>query len=508
MSDATTDASSAGDSAAGDLTPVVLPFAERFSDRLNPILIRELHQSLGGRVFIGTLSLACFAIVALALAFTWASGGEQRNGADLLTGCTSCLAVLCLIIVPMQAFTSTRQEVSGGTAAQLLMTRLRPRRIVSGKLAAAMLQFALFLSVFAPLIAITYLLGGIDVPTILVLLVFAVLASITAVAFAVAMATISATRQLQHLIQALTLAGLFVAGFSAMIGSWGLVRELSQLVRFDEFWIVFTSTVLMFAAGAVLCGMIAAASLAHAYENRSTGFRLFAFGLLLAVMPWCLFVLPGIAIDEAPAFISATLALVLAPFWLWANCEDASLSPRVRTLVPRGSALAAAATPFLPGGQRGFVFTLLLAGLGIGVGLLTPLLGGVHAQREGRDICLVSWSYVVLYAAIARLLRTRLRRGRAGSILAFALVLAIAIAAPIAVLIVDLFLFSDVTWHLGHLTNPIFTIDQINRHPRAWIGLPIGAGALALLLGAVNARSGFREVSVASRERRELAKRV
>jgi ABC-type transport system involved in cytochrome c biogenesis permease component len=478
---------------------------ERWSDRVNPILIRELHQSLGGRVFLGTLSLACFAIVALALIFMWAARQSDSGGRDLLAGCAACLAALSLILVPMQAYSSTRAEVSGGTAEQLLMTRLRPRRIVLGKLGAGLLQFGMFLAVFAPLIGITYLLRGVDVPTILVLLAFAVLASVTAVAFATAMATVASSRPMQNLIQALTITTLVICGMFGIGGAYELVRELSQVVRMREFWPFFASVVMSFVAGIVLCGMIASASLAHGYENRSSGFRAFAFVLVALIVPWCLMVMQVGGIDEAPGYVSASFAGMLAPFWLWAACEDPPLSPRVRAFVPRNALLAWVAAPFLPGGQRGFVFTVLLALLGVAVGLGTPLLAGQLADRNARDVCLIAWSYAVFYAAIARLLRLRGRRGRARSVLNFVVTLAIAVIVPLLIVIVELLVDGDVRWHWGHLTNPFYTIDQMHRWRDLPIGLAIGAGVVALVVGVPNALVGFDEVRRASKERRARA---
>lgn len=88
---------------------------ERWSDRVNPILIREgLHQSLGGRVFLGTLSLACSAIVALALIFMWAARQSDSGGRDLLAGCAACLAALSLILVPMQAYRARARRSAAG----------------------------------------------------------------------------------------------------------------------------------------------------------------------------------------------------------------------------------------------------------------------------------------------------------------------------------------------------------------------------------------------------------
>lgn len=283
------------------------------------------------------------------------------------------------------------------------------------------------------------------------------------------------------------------------------MRELSQVVRIREFWPFFASVVMSFVAGIVLCGMIASASLAHGYENRSSGFRAFAFVLVALIVPWCLMVMQVGGIDEAPGYVSASFAGMLAPFWLWADCEDPPLSPRVRAF-SAAQRTARVGGRALPPGRTAWLRVHGPARpprRGRRAGDL--LLAGQFPDQNARDVCLIAWSYTVFYAAIARLLRLRGRRGRARSVLNFVVTLAIAVIVPLLIVVVELLVDGDVNWHWGHLTNPFFTIDKMHRWRDLPVGLAIGAGVVALVVGIPSALAGFDEVRRASKERRARA---
>ena len=146
-----------------------LPLGERVLDRFNPILVREIQQAVSGRAFLITVSVSLTCVVLVAMLIAWGDSGTQI-GREAFIWTLRLFTPVAIFFVPLQAFISTRHEVSGGTAEHLLLTRLRPGAIVRGKLFAAMVQFIVFVSLFAPLMALTFLLRGVDVPTIAVLL--------------------------------------------------------------------------------------------------------------------------------------------------------------------------------------------------------------------------------------------------------------------------------------------------------------------------------------------------
>ena len=81
---------------------------------------------------------------------------------------------------------------------------------------AAMVQFVLYVSVMSPLLATSYLLRGVDVPTILVSLVWALVCCVAATAFAIS----SAAQAILPAMQAFANLG---AALGLGLGTFGLV---------------------------------------------------------------------------------------------------------------------------------------------------------------------------------------------------------------------------------------------------------------------------------------------
>ena len=159
--------------------------SERLSDRLNPILVREVQQALNGRAFLILIWIALLGIVIVAITHAGDGEGGRFTGRNAFTMALMILVPLIGLIVPFIAFLSMRQEVSSGTVEHLMLSRLTPGSVVRGKLAAAVVQIVLVISLFAPLIALTWLLRGVDVRTIAVMLTLALVAGVSTVSVAI-----------------------------------------------------------------------------------------------------------------------------------------------------------------------------------------------------------------------------------------------------------------------------------------------------------------------------------
>ncbi len=483
-------------------------FLERTVDRMNPILVREIQQALSGRAFQAMLALSTFAVVALGLVFAWYGSSGEVHGRGSFVACVSCLAPLVLFLLPMQAFASMRQEVAGGGADQLALTRLGPLRIVTGKIAAGFVQFLVFLAVFAPVMAMTFLLRGVDVPTIALVLLFATLSSLAANSLCIALAPIGSARPVQQLLQGLTAAGLMVATFSCIVGSDDIVSGITWLLRGTDGSKVFLTIVLWYVVGITLCAIIGTTALSHPHENRSTPFRVFAVVAVPLFVAWLWFLVSGPgALGSALPMLAMMLALFLSPLWLWAVCEDAPMSPRVRTLVPTSS-LWVLSVPFLPGGQRGVLFTWVLAALSLGFVVLATS----HFRSSSYidfDRAVVSWCYVVIFAAIGRGIRSRLGPGSRRSVLAFVLTVVVVALGSLLPLGIELVFTSRISgdWSAIHVLNPFFTIERMN-HVRGVVAPLVAAAGLAMLACVPGVIAGTREVAQAASERRRRARAV
>lgn len=156
---------------------------ERWGERFNPIVVKETRQAIRSRGFTYAFMTMLFVCVLTSLLLVL-SYGEQLYHSE--TGPTFfgwylgvLLAAICLV-VPMGLFRSVVSEFDGQTFEMLAITTLSPRKVVFGKLKSASVQMGAFYSAAAPFVCFTYLLQGLSIPGILLALVIAYLAGLSA----------------------------------------------------------------------------------------------------------------------------------------------------------------------------------------------------------------------------------------------------------------------------------------------------------------------------------------
>jgi hypothetical protein len=488
-----------------------LPLPERFSDRLNPVLVREIQQATNGKTFLAALALALTGIAIVAITTAAEGPGSRRQGWDGFVLSLRVLAPLLFLVVPMQAFLSMRQEVSAGTLEQTLLTRLTPWGIVRGKLLASMVEGVVFFSVFAPLIALMFLLRGVDVPTIAVVLVVTLAYAVGAASFGIAMGALCrwpAFRALPLVAAAFVLAAFtfYVTGAMQEV-LWGASFALREPRTAVLSSLLLAMPVVL---GVPLLLLVGASALTHPHENRSTGFRIYALLALVATTAWpaaleaqsgSLFGSRGA--DSATPTVLALAAALWLPFWLFASTEAERLSPRVRRSVPRNPVLALLAAPFLPGGARGLLWTVLLVALAcISVSWIPSWFGSVPAERAALRAPL-AWAYVLIYAAAARLVRGRLGRHPRAALISRA-VFPVGIGLLMLVPVLVQILTRDRTWSWSPLAplNPFRTVvrdvpESDTLRTAIWV-----VACLAVVVNLPAIVRSLAEVLAASRERR------
>ena len=145
---------------------------ENIGNSLNPIVIKELRQAVHGK-FLAAVLLIFLGIQLLTVGLFLTNDSVSWSfdaGRNIFKTLASMLLVTCLILVP--AYTGLRLAIerSDANVDLLFITTLRPRSIIWGKFFAALVFTALLYSVCMPFITLTYLLRGIDLPSIFVLL--------------------------------------------------------------------------------------------------------------------------------------------------------------------------------------------------------------------------------------------------------------------------------------------------------------------------------------------------
>ena len=416
--------------------PVAAPRAGRWEnveralvwlgDRVNPILVKETRQALKSRQFVVTFTLV------LLLAWAWSIFGVSMigpsiyyaaRGFDLFQGYYVILAVPLMVIVPFGAFRSLASEREDGTYELLSITTLRPRQIVGGKLGSAMLQMLVYFSAIAPCLAFTYMLKGIDVPTILYVLYYSFIGSLGLSVIGLVVATLTPEKHWQIVLSVVFLFGLATALWSALALVMGALPSAPPAFQDRVFWIVNAIIQTAYWGYFVLFYCAAAAQLTFASDNRSTRLRQVMIvhqALLTGWVVWGFVEAEGQLAIVIIYFMLSGIHWVLMGMFL--NGEVGDISLRVKRQLPQTFLGRAFFTWFNPGPATGWMFVVanLLATLLIGAALsafgywvypnqLGPMMGSMpHVLVVAFGF--LEFAYIVAYLGLGRLAVALVRR--------------------------------------------------------------------------------------------------
>jgi hypothetical protein len=464
------------------------------SDRMNTVLARDVQQMLNGRAFLSVLVLSLLAVGVLGGLV--AGAPERETGRDAFLMVILTLTPVLSLVVPMQAFFSARHEVGGGASELLLLSNLTPARIVLGKLLSAGLQILLWSSVFAPVMAFTFLLRGISVVQIGAALLLAMVFGLTMSAAGIAFGALTVWRRVTQLVSALSL--LVLAGGTFGFTSY-LAFALSGFMGRSVLLQSFVWVTLVCALATILLVLVACSQFTHPYENRSTGFRCFlplatlvGAGLVLALVDrneWG---------DALPALASTALGCGIV-FFVFAATEEPRLSPRVASQVPADRRRALLVAPLLPGHGRGLFCALLTVAILLGLAELGATLDPGLADPGLMRVTQLLALYALFYASIAASIRRRFPEGASRNWLARFLVLVI-IVLGCSLPILFQGLIGVHGWTPLQILNPVWTIGD-SQGSRTALPYLVGLTVLALLWQIGPMMRGLREVAEASRRR-------
>ncbi len=362
MSDQTILLAQSADASNADDRLSVL--AERLTDRMNPILVKEVRQALKSRQFVVTFMLLlviAWLVSAGAAIFSPNAMEFGSAGNQLFLIYFGILAFAVIVIVPFGAHRSMLAERDQNTFELLSISALTPRQIVNGKLLSAMVQSFVYYSAVTPFIAFASLLQGFDLPLSLFLLAIAFGWSICVSMFALMLSTLAQKRQ----IQAANSMGMFFLLMFQLYMTAGILFQFSYAgVPFDDpaFWWTVGCVVVAAGSYTLLAQQVAVSRLTFESGNRSSGTRLILAaqfwlfcGAVVANSLWT-----GLSISSRDA---SELLIFVAFHWTIAGTYAATevdwLSRRLRRQLPRNVLLRFLFVPWMPGGARGLLWMLL-----------------------------------------------------------------------------------------------------------------------------------------------------
>jgi len=346
-----------------------------WSDRLSPIMVKEIRQMVRAREF--NYSLGASLVVGMLVAFIGladAANATGTSGSRVFVALMVCLSLLGLVVIPLGAFSTLRNERADQTLELITQTTLSPRRIVVGKLLTQWVKLATLFAGLAPFITMSFLLGGIDLLTILIALTVLFMWSMWMCAASLFLSSASESRTMT----AVFFVGMLIAFLWILATGAPLIfiagAGIPSASSFSGiFWGLAASTALCFTSMANFV-LLAENRLALAIEDRSTALRVgFLIQFLLIVA--CTV---GPTIAGAPGYTKTGALEALGIFGglhltltaVFAITEDMTLSRRVFRRIQKSLKRPWLAL-FRPGGGRGAQWILIQMVILLVAGLFT-----------------------------------------------------------------------------------------------------------------------------------------
>jgi hypothetical protein len=340
--------------------------ADLVNDYANPVMVKELRQSVQSRLVILLLLLFLFGNVVAVCSYLTFNVHLQTNpqaGRELFQGLFTLLASTTIIFVPVYTAVRMTMERNNSNMDLLFITTLPPQKIVLGKLWAAIALTSLIYSACLPFLTLTYLLRGIDLPSIFSALVCAFLITTVLNMGAIFVGSVQGTGFLRLLLAA---AFLYAVGLSigAAIGTGYTISRVGVTSMFGswEAWGVF-GTIFIAGLGAFFLEFfLAVAAMSPRSSNRMFPTRVYltvCWGLsLLVALCWSYRITTGpdeimtVWMVMSITTLSSVFGLVLAEREQW--------GVRVKKTIPRNLIGRSLAFLFYTGSAGGVIWCSLL----------------------------------------------------------------------------------------------------------------------------------------------------
>ena len=340
-------------------------------DRLNPIVVKELRQAVKSRLVVSILMLFLGIQLFLLGIFLVKREAQGDMGADWNAGNEAFIIqqIILLwtiaIIIPAYAAVRLGAERSDQNVDLMFSSTLSPSSIIWGKFFATLLLGMLVFSTCAPFMTFTYLLRGIDIPTILFSLGMDLLVMLFNIMFALFLASLPGNRIMKFIYSFIGFILLVILTYRLSGASYALTEGLGFLDTVVEYWPVALS----FVAGVfALMGLFysyAVAIISPPTSNRMFPVRLFLMGLVVVSLGGSVISSYTVTPDAqtAPIILFQFIVMPILCFQIWISiCEREQIGPRVRRAIPRNFLLRPFAFLLFTGSAGGILFSVLLIG--------------------------------------------------------------------------------------------------------------------------------------------------
>jgi hypothetical protein len=289
---------------------------------------------------------------------------DFRAGARVFLVLQGILLGTCMLLVPGITGIRLGAERSDTNVDLMFISSLTPRAIVWGKFLSAVVLALLIFSACAPFMTFTYLLRGIDIPTILLVLGVDFLVVVGATQLSIFLAAVPGNRAVKGLLGVGGFVVLLQAYIFTVMGTVGMVEAgLNVFLDSWEFW----GPALAVTAGYLgLVGLVfvwSVAVVSPPSANRAVPVRLYVLGLWLATA-----VIAAVWSKEVshcgPVYSWVVLSVLLLCLQVLISVsEREAWGPRVARTIPRNVLLRVPAFLTYSGSAGGVLFSFAGAGL-------------------------------------------------------------------------------------------------------------------------------------------------
>ncbi len=450
-------------------------------DRINPIVIKEVRQAVAGK-FVSSVLLfflfvqLCVLFYSLFMAGTGASNFQA--GRDAFMTLHIILLGTCLLFVPLYAGWRVSSERADANVDLLYITTISPRKIVAGKFLSAMVVALLVYSSCLPFLAMTYLLRGIDLPTILIILGMDLCVVALSTMLVIWIGCIPAALVVRIILFIMALGMLIWAFIATAVGSYALLMfGAGSAIGSGEFWLGAAGFLIPMVCLGGLFFVVSVAMISPPTSNRAFAPRLYI------TLIWAITAAVAAVVDLQGSNDTAFT------IWLWnwhwilditllvAISEREQWTPRLLLTMPKAPLSRRLAFFFYSGAANGVLWTLAL--------MTATIAGAWIYHRDWRSATYrdVSQSlevltpltfYWIAYCLTGLLIRRHMLSTwvRSGATFGVALVL---MAVGTIVPIILVLLISPSTFNngdepgLAFITVPFMVLGNRNSHVAAWI---------------------------------------
>ena len=381
---------------------------DRLDGLTNPLLVKEMYQSLHSRKFL----MALWVVLGAAL-LTYVLAYEASDGkpcGDLMFGWFLGIMYLAgAVVLPFLAFANLYEEMRGRTVELVHITKMTSRKHVRGRWLASAAKVVLLFSVMGPFAVAAFLFRGIGVLPILFFLFLTLVLSLSACTVAIFFASVTAVKPLRSLARLLF--------YLALIG--GVIFPLSQAFGIRGFfpfrsgdWKELGSALAVLTVNGVfvmwLLGAAAANILtfeADKCSSRTKAVLLLWLGALVPCGALISLIADGRVHAEALALSTmqaSPILLACGVFWL---TGPARVAQRIQNkLERRGGLYRLIMFPFVDGAGSSALYLLLVTGALCAILLATMSSTGSFDDWKRVLVMLVAFCviYPFFYAALAR----------------------------------------------------------------------------------------------------------